>query len=63
MFYLYSAEDLRLLLQGKRLLARVKLGRRYDRKAVEVLQIIQVSCMIAFRRERALKLSYLASVW
>ena len=41
--YLYSAEDMRLLLKRKRLLARLRLARKYDRKAREVLRTIEVS--------------------
>jgi hypothetical protein len=44
--YLYSAEDLRLLLERKHLLSRLKLAKQYDREAGEVLQTIEVSCMI-----------------
>jgi hypothetical protein len=42
-FFFYSAEDLRRVLQRKRLLARIELARLYDRKASEVLHTIKVS--------------------
>ena len=44
--YIYSAEELGLILKRKRLLARFKLARQYHREAGEVLNKIQVSCMI-----------------
>ena len=50
--FIYSAEDLRLLLKRKHLLARLKLARQYDRKAGEVLHRIKVGCMITWRSQR-----------
>lgn len=41
---LYSAEDLRRVMRGKHVLARIRPARRYDRKAGEVLHTIKVSC-------------------
>jgi hypothetical protein len=43
--YLYSTEDLRLSLKRKRLLARLKRAKQYDREAGEALHRIEVSCM------------------
>jgi hypothetical protein len=42
-FFFLSAEDLRRVLRGKHLLARIELARLYDRKAGEVLRTIKVS--------------------
>ena len=47
--YLYSAEDLGLLLKRKHPLARLRLAKQYDRKAGEVLRLIEVSCMIILK--------------
>jgi hypothetical protein len=46
--YLYSAEELRLHLKRKHLLARLKLAKQYDKMVGEALRTIEVSCVITW---------------
>jgi hypothetical protein len=45
---LYSAEDFRRALQEKRLLARTRLARRFDRRACEALHTIKDMLVLQF---------------